>query len=301
MFLGGMYGVSLATLGVLTTLCTALSVDAFGPIADNACGIAEMAELGAEVRARTDAMLPYIFSALTMKAVGKAALEMVEEVRRQFREEPGIMDGTVAPDCDRCIMIPTEASLKEMVVSGLLVIATPLLIGFLLGLPAGALVNGVQCALSAWDNAKKFIVAGLLENCDGKGSDEHRAAIIGDTVGDPLKDTSGPALNILIKLMGIISVVFAKGDSVAASCLGASLENREELTRIVALLEIGKHVLSKKQSEWRCATRNLRAQSRHRAVICDLNCSKCAFGNLRASFGGDGRDGSEAAAVVGRW
>ena len=278
MHLAGMYGVSLATLGVLTTLCTALSVDAFGPIADNAGGIAEMAELGAEVRERTDAldatgnttaaigkgfaigsagcvgvalmgafqftvspdkyynlidefvfagllvgaMLPYIFSALTMKAVGKAALEMVEEVRRQFRENPGIMDGSVKPDCDRCIKISTDASLKEMILPGLLVILTPLFFGFLfgtkmlLGILAGSLVSGVQLAISAsntggaWDNAKKFIEAGLLEGCDGKGTDQHTAAVIGDTVGDPLKDTSGPALNILIKLMGIISVVFAK-------------------------------------------------------------------------------------------
>jgi len=283
MHLAGMYGVSLATLGVLTTLCTALSVDAFGPIADNAGGIAEMAELGAKVRERTDAldatgnttaaigkgfaigsagcvgvalmgafqftvspdkyyplidecvfagllvgaMLPYIFSALTMKAVGKAALEMVEEVRRQFRENPGIMDGSVKPDCDRCIKISTDASLREMIVPGLLVIVTPLLFGFLfgtkmlLGILAGALVSGVQCALSAsnsggaWDNAKKYIEAGLLEGCDGKGTEQHKAAVIGDTVGDPLKDTSGPALNILIKLMGIISVVFAKAMMVA--------------------------------------------------------------------------------------
>jgi len=277
------YGVALATLGVLSTLCTSLSIDAFGPIADNAGGISEMSNLPEYVRESTDildatgnttaaigkgfaivsaalvgiallgayqdivltikheeghdhkyflvdafvfagllcgAMLPYIFSALTMKAVGTAALEMVEEVRDQFLKNPDIMTGKAKPNYDRCIAISTQASLKQMVLPALLAILSPLIGGFifgclfLLGLLSGCLVCGVQLAISsantggAWDNAKKLIEAGRLDGCKGKGTPEHKAAVIGDTVGDPLKDTSGPAINILIKLMGIISIVF---------------------------------------------------------------------------------------------
>lgn len=180
-------------------------------------------------------MLPYWFSAMTMKSVGAAALAMVNEVRRQFKEHPGIMQGSEKPDYQRCIRISTEASLSEMVPPGILVMATPLIVGFLFGveclagLLTGALVSGVQMAISssntggAWDNAKKFVEADGLrvhaaelgqlvvdgEN-HGKGSDTHKAAVVGDTVGDPLKDTSGPSLNILIKLMAIISLVFGK-------------------------------------------------------------------------------------------
>jgi inorganic pyrophosphatase len=279
---------------MLSNLAVGLAVDAYGPISDNAGGIAEMSELGEETRHRTDAldaagnttaaigkgfaigsaafvslylygafltraskfplnyygspdtnallivsiqvidalvfsglligaMLPYAFSALTMKAVGRAALEMVVEIRQQLKDNPRIRTGEVAPDYERCISISTTASLKEMIAPGCLVILTPICIGLLFGpraiagLLPGALVSGVQMAISssntggAWDNAKKFIEAEkLTENgiVKGKGSDEHKAAVIGDTVGDPLKDTSGPSLNILIKLSAILSLVF---------------------------------------------------------------------------------------------
>jgi len=292
-YLLGMLGVALAALGMLSNLCVGLAVDAYGPISDNAGGIAEMAELGAEVRNRTDAldaagnttaaigkgfaigsaafvslalygafitraggipnsllgtnstawiisdvqitdpllfsclligaMLPYWFSAMTMKSVGKAALQMVKEIRRQLNENPGILQGTAEPDFKKCIEISTQASLKEMIGPGALVIVTPLLFGVLFGpnavagLLPGALVSGVQMAISAsntggaWDNAKKYIESGkyIVDNVvKKKGSEEHKAAVIGDTVGDPLKDTSGPSLNILVKLSAILSLVF---------------------------------------------------------------------------------------------
>jgi len=314
-FLGGVYGISLSTLGVLTTIATSLAIDAYGPICDNAGGIAEMAGLEPEVRSRTDAldaagnttaaigkgfaiasaclvgiallgafsniigdlqdnalfsswfhfmqqkssvskqnlreeangyrdkigygtdsrltnplilsgliigaMLPYYFSAMTMKSVGSAANEMVLHVREQFKNNPGIIEGHVDPNYSSCIKISTVASLKEMIAPGALVLLTPLFFGFffgsqmLMGILSGTIVSGVHMATSssntggAWDNAKKYIEAGMLPGVN-KGSESHKAAVAGDTVGDPLKDTSGPALNILMKLMGIISVVFAQ-------------------------------------------------------------------------------------------
>ncbi|EES07699.1 hypothetical protein BDA96_04G357000 [Sorghum bicolor] len=274
-----MYGIAVAALGMLSTIATGLSIDAYGPISDNAGGIAEMAGMSHRIRERTDAldaagnttaaigkgfaigsaalvslalfgafvsragvkvvdvlspkviiglvtgaMLPYWFSAMTMKSVGRAALEMVEEVRRQFATIPGLMEGTGKPDYARCVKISTDASIRQMVPPGALVMLTPLVVGTLLGVHtlagvlAGALVSGVQVAISAsntggaWDNAKKYIEAGASEHARSlgpKGSDCHKAAVIGDTIGDPLKDTSGPSLNILIKLMAVESLVFA--------------------------------------------------------------------------------------------
>jgi len=268
-----MYGVALAALGMLSSLAIGLTIDAYGPITDNAGGIAEMAGLGSSVRHITDtldaagnttaaigkgfaigsaalvslalfgafvarigethvdildplifafllfgSMLPYWFSAMTMKAVGVAAMEMVVEVREQFAQIPGLMEGTAKPNYERCVNIATQASLRQMVAPALLVILSPLVTGYvfgvhaLSGLLAGGLCSGVQMAISAsntggaWDNAKKYIEAGAY---GGKGSDCHKAAVVGDTVGDPLKDTSGPALNILMKLMAILSLVFA--------------------------------------------------------------------------------------------
>lgn len=271
-----LYGFALAALGILSTMSIALTIDAYGPISDNAGGIAEMSHMGPEIREITDAldaagnttaaigkgfaiasaafvalalygayisrvsipvvnildahvmpglllgaMLPYWFSAMTMKSVGLAAMEMVEEIRRQFRD-PDVAEGRVEPDYHSCVAIATEAALREMIAPAVLVMLSPILVGILLGkytlagLLPGAIVSGVQMAISAsntggaWDNAKKYIEQGGLGNKNkGKGSPQHAAAVIGDTVGDPLKDTSGPALNILIKLMAIISVVFA--------------------------------------------------------------------------------------------
>ncbi len=274
-YFGGIYGLGMVAVGLLASLGAVLSVDGYGPVADNAAGLAQMANLGEQARHRSEAldsvgnttaaiskgfaiasaaftafalfwaytqalkakgvvlsinlldphtliglfiggMLPVVFSALALDAVGKAGYEMVKEVRRQFREIAGLREGKAKPDYRRCVDISTRRALRQMVVPGALAVLAPLLVGLLFGpaalggLLAGAIVTGFLFAVlmanagGAWDNAKKFIEAGEL---GGKGSPAHKASVVGDTVGDPFKDTAGPSLNILIKLMSIVALV----------------------------------------------------------------------------------------------
>ncbi|HJY22633.1 MAG TPA: sodium/proton-translocating pyrophosphatase, partial [Hanamia sp.] len=312
----GLYGVAIAAAGMMATTAMQLAIDAFGPIADNAGGIAEMCEMPKEVRERTDildavgnttaatgkgfaiasaaltslalfaafvgiakidgidiyradvlaglfvgAMIPFIFSSLAIRAVGEAAMAMVEEVRRQFRTIPGIMEGTGKPEYEKCVAISTNASIKKMMLPGAIAFIAPLLIGFIFGpevlggFLAGATVSGVLMGIfqnnagGAWDNAKKSFEKGAVINNEThyKGSEPHKASVTGDTVGDPFKDTSGPSMNILIKLMSIISLVIAP--TIAKIHYDSIQENRHLKMENLLLLDKASVAESAKQNK----------------------------------------------------
>jgi len=357
--LAGLYGVAIAAAGMMATTAMQLAIDAFGPIADNAGGIAEMSGLPGEVRERTDnldavgnttaatgkgfaiasaaltalalfaayvglagitgidiykadvlamlfvgAMIPFFFSSLAIAAVGKAAMEMVVEVRRQFREIPGIMDGTGKPEYEKCVEISTAASIKQMIAPGALALLAPVLVGFTMGpealggLLAGITVSGVLMGMfqnnagGAWDNAKKSFEKGVT--IDGqpfkKGSEPHKAAVTGDTVGDPFKDTSGPSMNILIKLTSIVALIIAPFISVSADMHG------EDAVHVTEMVE---HQCSAEcMASGNCP---MHAQSEEAAHTCSEAChsnpESCPMHAAHEGEAAEGAEGTETAAA----